>query len=182
MFIQLFVFTNSQIVFFYPCAGTVWTYAFDGMLAEWMKQLILTASRRVKHFIFNWTLPSSQSNMAIYVTRGSKNHFKWGSKRCGMMRGFQICHQNSNRITFEPLLARKLWKIGNILDLAYLRQFCGAKRGLNITLFEFWGQNWNPLIISHLLGPHLIWFAHFDFFDLPCYFFFTTNMGGSIFF
>ena len=29
---------------------------------------------------------------------------------------------------------------------------------------QFWGQIWNPLVILHILGPHLIRFSHFDFF------------------
>ena len=35
------------------------------------------------------------------------NHIKWVSKRCYMMRGFEVWPQNSNRITFDPLLANK---------------------------------------------------------------------------
>ena len=33
-----------------------------------------------------------------------------------------------------------------------------AKKRSNIIWLEFWGQIWNPLIILHLLIPHLIWF------------------------
>ena len=51
------------------------------------------------------------------------------------------------------------------------------KRESDVIWFEFQGQIWNPLIISHLLGPHLIWFSHFYFY-LPCYL--TTNAGGGI--
>ena len=39
----------------------------------------------------------------------------------------------------------------------------GPKRGPNDIRFEFWVQIWNPLIISDILDPHLIWFSHFDF-------------------
>ena len=78
-------------------------------------------------------------------------------------RGFQIWHQNSNQITFDPLFGhKKLSKIGYLPDLACFQHFFG-KRGSNVIRFEFWGQIWNLLIISHLLGPHLILFLHFDF-------------------
>ena len=30
-----------------------------------------------------------------------------------------------------------------------------------VILFDFWGQIWNPLIILHISGPHLLWFWHF---------------------
>ena len=36
-----------------------------------------------------------------------ENDNKWGPKRCQMMRGFQIWHQNSNRIKFDPFMAKK---------------------------------------------------------------------------
>ena len=49
------------------------------------------------------------------------------------------------------------------------------KRGTNAIRFGFWGQIWNPLVISHLLGPHLIWFSYFDFCP-PMLF----NAGGGI--
>ena len=32
-----------------------------------------------------------------------ENNFKWGPKRCKMMRGFQIWSHNSNQITFDRL-------------------------------------------------------------------------------
>ena len=50
-----------------------------------------------------------------------------------MMRRFQIWPQNPNR----------------------------PKNGSNFILFEFWCQIWNPLVILHILGTHLIWFALF---------------------
>ena len=37
------------------------------------------------------------------------------------------------------------------------------KRGWSVFRFEFWGQIWNQLIICDILGPHLLWFTHFDF-------------------
>ena len=37
------------------------------------------------------------------------------------------------------------------------------QRGSDVIRFEFWGQIWIPLIISHILGPNLIEFLHFDF-------------------
>ena len=55
--------------------------------------------------------------------------------------------------------------------------FFWTKWGSNIIKFEFWGQIWDPLIILHLLGPHLIWFSHFDF--LTFHAVLNTNVGGG---
>ena len=37
-----------------------------------------------------------------------ENHLKWGPKISEMMRGFQTGPQNSNRIKFDPLLAKNI--------------------------------------------------------------------------
>ena len=80
-----------------------------------------------------------------------------------MMRGFQIWPQNSNRTTFYPLLQKKNYQkwsksgILPILDVSF------AKKGVKWCNFEFWGQLWNPLIVKHLLGLHLLVLSHFAF-------------------
>ena len=40
-----------------------------------------------------------------------KNHIKWGSKKCKMMRGFQIWLQNSNQVTFDPFWQKNCQKL-----------------------------------------------------------------------
>ena len=66
-----------------------------------------------------------------------ENCFKWGAKGCVMMRGFQTWPQSSNRITFDPFLAKKLSKTGNIPDLANFQQFFGGQKGSYVIRFEF---------------------------------------------
>ena len=44
-----------------------------------------------------------------------ENNIKWGPKRCEMMTGFQIWPQNSNRITFDPLLDKNCRKLAKYL-------------------------------------------------------------------
>ena len=38
-----------------------------------------------------------------------------------------------------------------------------AEKGSYVILFEFWGQIWNPLIILHILDPHMILLFPFYF-------------------
>ena len=58
-----------------------------------------------------------------------ENYIKCGTKRCQMMRGLQIWPQNSNRITFDPILAQKTVKNCLSLVLANCQQVL-AKRGM----------------------------------------------------
>ena len=78
------------------------------------------------------------------------------SKRCEMVRGFQIWPQNSNLITFEPFFWPKT--VENRLNWVFC-QFSivlWSKRESNSIGFEFLGQTWNPHNIFHLLGPRLM--------------------------
>ena len=74
-----------------------------------------------------------------------------------------------------PIFGRK---IGEIPDLAYFRQFFWQKRVKYYSIFILRSD----LESSHhfaYLGPHLIWFSHFDFWH-PMLFYLTTNVGGDI--
>ena len=104
--------------------------------------------------------------------------FLWGQKikflipfhfvvrKITLMRGFQIWSQNSNRITFDPLLKktvenwpnirffqfRKKWsKTDEISDFASFDSFFLPKRRLNVIRFQFWDRIWNPLIRANIL-------------------------------
>ena len=69
-------------------------------------------------------LPEFFENALELQKSKCKNHVKWGPIICKMMPGFQIWPQNSNRITFDLLWAKKLSKIGKIPDLANFDIFC----------------------------------------------------------
>ena len=69
------------------------------------------------------------------------------------MRGFQICPQNTNRIRFDPFLAKKLSEIGKIPDSVDLNRFL-AKKGVKSC----------PICI---LGPDLESSHHFAYFRHP---------------
>ena len=56
---------------------------------------------------------------------------------------------------FDPFLAKKLSEIGKIPDLAHFDSFM-AKKDSNLIRFGFSEQIWNPLIVLHILGTHLI--------------------------
>ena len=62
-----------------------------------------------------------------------------------------------------PILAKSI--LENLLNtrFSHFRQFFWPKRGSYVIRFEFWGKIWNPLIILHIMSPHLILFSHFDF-------------------
>ena len=62
--------------------------------------------------MLNLQNPSGPCDLKIPKMHGevkkskSENCIKWGPKICRMTRGFQIWPQNSNRITFDPLLVQ----------------------------------------------------------------------------
>ena len=58
-----------------------------------------------------------------------ENLIKCGPKRCEMMREFQSWHQNSNRLTFDPLFLQKLSKYAKSGILPIFDSFFGQKRG-----------------------------------------------------
>ena len=92
-----------------------------------------------------------------------ENHIKSVPKICKMMRGLQIWPQNWNRIRFDPFSGQKSCQNGLNWVFCQFPTVFGQKNGSNLNWFEFWGQIWNPLIVLHILGTHLIWFSHFDF-------------------
>ena len=81
------------------------------------------------------------------------------------MGGFQIWSQNSNRIAFDRILAKKRSKTGKIGYFAYFRRFFNQKEGQmlfdfnfetrplghwNIGTLEHW-KHWTTIIKVHVL-------------------------------
>ena len=97
----------------------------------------------------------------VWEVKKSKweNHIKWGSNIFKMMRGSRSWPQSSNWITFEPFFGQKLSKYG----ICQFSAFFWPTNGSDVIRFEFWAQIWDPLLILHILGPHLIWFPRFVF-------------------
>ena len=100
-----------------------------------------------------------------------KQHFQspfiLGYKEFALMRGFQKWSQNSNRITFDPFVTKKLSKTGKIPNLASFEHFL-ANRGSNVIHYEFWDQIWQNTRFCHSrsflanMEPNVI---HFEFWD-----------------
>ena len=97
-----------------------------------------------------------------------QNHNKWGPKVCKMMSWFQTWPQNSNRITFDPFLAKKVSEVDEIVFYQSSTVF-GPKKMSNVIRFEFWCQIWNKLIILHMWDPICYDFDILNF-GLPCIF------------
>ena len=70
-----------------------------------------------------------------------------------MMGGCKIWTQNSNRITFVPFLAKKLYGVGEIPDLAYFPRFVSAKGGQMVFEFNFYDRFGIPHHLVSLRTP-----------------------------
>ena len=93
-----------------------------------------------------------------------------------MMRGFRIWPQNSNWITFDPFLAKKLLNLGifgKISRKSLDSTVFGQKGGLMLSDLNFaGGQIQNPLRIRNSIyfRPPFDIFSDFDFLTSPCNF------------
>ena len=64
--------------------------------------------------------------------------------------------QKSNRITFDHFFGGKT--VGNWLNQAFSQVFYILflpKKGSNVIRFDFCDHIWNPVVIIHIIGPHL---------------------------
>ena len=80
-----------------------------------------------------------------------------------MMRRFQIWHPSSNPVTFEPLLAKTMLKIGKIPNLANFRQVFGLKAD-EMSFYSNFNVRFGILSSFNIsLVPHLLLFSHLKF-------------------
>lgn len=96
-----------------------------------------------------------------------------------MIRGFQICHQNSNRITFAPHFDQKPVKnLQNTWFSKFSTMFWPEKGQM---LFNLNFEARFGILSSFSISENLINRFHIWNFWPPCYYF-TTNVGGGLFF
>ena len=93
------------------------------------------------------------------------------------MTWFNYTIPTPHHIVIPHHFGQKTVKNGDVFKNPYFDHFLAKKGGSDLIWFEFCSQIWNPLIILHIIGTHLMWFSHLDFLALLAIFWIFKSLG-----
>ena len=130
---------------------------FQTRWVQWCTKKMISSTFSGREFNFKFSKMNGMSKIKI------RNSYQIGTSNMQNDERIQILASElkSDKIC-SLFLAKNLSKLAKSGSLP-ISDIFWPKNGLNLIRFEHWGQIWNPLIILHILGTHLIWFSHFDF-------------------